>query len=66
MESQPNTVSIQEAAKLLGVSDRTVRLWVEKPDTGPDGFPAARVISKRIRRFDRQELEAWIASRKES
>ena len=55
-ESQPVAVSVAEAARLLGVSERAIYVMRKSP-----GFPQARLLSPRAPRFLVAELLEWAA-----
>lgn len=48
---------IEEAARLMGVSPKTVRRWIDS-----DGLPVHR-LGPRSPRIDDAELRAWIGAR---
>jgi excisionase family DNA binding protein len=48
---------IDEAARLLGVSSKTIRRWIKA-----DGLPAHR-LGPRSARIDEAELRAWVEAR---
>ena len=54
-----NYISIDEAAKYLGIKTVTLRIWVKKTDTE---IPAHKV--GKLWKFKRSELDEWIASGK--
>jgi len=55
--SSERLLRIDEAARLLGVSSKTVRRWIEF-----EGLPVHR-LGPRSPRIDEAELRAWIESR---
>lgn len=54
-----NYISIEEAAKFLGVSVITVRNWLKKDDID---LPAHKI--GRLWKFKRSELDEWVKSGK--
>ena len=54
---QENWISIDEAAKYLGVTKDTIRYWIKKTD-----IPACK-IGKQWK-FKLSELDAWVKSGK--
>lgn len=55
--SEERLLRIEEVARLLGVSSKTVRRWIDS-----DGLPVHR-LGPRSPRIDDAELRAWIGAR---
>lgn len=55
--SSERLLRIDEAGRLLGVSSKTIRRWIES-----EGLPAHR-LGPRSPRIDEAELRAWIDAR---
>jgi excisionase family DNA binding protein len=55
--SSERLLRIEEAARLLGVSSKTIRRWIELEE-----LPAHR-LGPRSLRVDEAELRAWIQAR---
>jgi predicted DNA-binding transcriptional regulator AlpA len=54
---QPLLVSAHQAARIIGISERTLHNFRKRED-----FPKPIVLGPRTVRWRRQEIEAWIAS----
>ena len=63
--SEPTTsspyISAEQVADLVGVGTPTVLVWIDNP---PPGFPTPIKLTARTIRWHREEIEAWIASRR--
>lgn len=55
---QPNTLTPQQAAKYMGISDAVLRLW-RSAGKGPRYFRAG----EKLVRYRRADLDSWIEGR---
>jgi hypothetical protein len=60
----PQLLSAEQAAPLLGVSTSTLNRWAARREAGENAGPPFHVIGHKLRRWDLDELRAWLAGQK--
>lgn len=60
----PQLLSAEQAAPLLGVSASTLNRWAARREAGEDAGPPFHAIGHKLRRWDLDELRAWLAGQK--
>lgn len=64
VEHFPQLLSAEQAAPLLGVSASTLHRWASRREAGEDVGPPFHLIGYKLRRWDLDELRAWLAAQK--
>ena len=60
----PQLLSAQQAAPLLSVSASTLNRWAARREAGEDSGPPFRAVGRKLRRWDLDELQAWLTEQK--
>lgn len=60
----PQLLSAEQAAPLLGVSASTLNRWAARREAGEESGPPFHAIGQKLRRWDLDELRAWLAGQK--
>jgi hypothetical protein len=60
----PQLLSADQAAPLLGVSASTLNRWAARREAGEDTGPPFHVVGNKLRRWDLDELRAWLTGQK--
>lgn len=60
----PQLLSAEQAAPLLSVSASTLNRWAARREAGENVGPSFHAVGYKLRRWDINELQAWLAGQK--
>ncbi|MCH9736279.1 MAG: helix-turn-helix domain-containing protein [Actinomycetia bacterium] len=60
----PQLLSAAQAAPILSVSASTLNRWAARREAGEDSGPPFHAVGRKLRRWDLDELLAWLVAQK--